>query len=269
MPMPRAAWRTSSSTPRHADVRVRHHRRYRQGDHREERGHRLHRRGARRVGFADADPLHGEDEQCERRKARDRCSRRSPRRRPRAAGGRPSPRSGSARSAATRTDTSVSCRCWPEECGMPSSPLPVGAVGEEANRRRRGSLDHRSALPAATASPGVAAAPSTSEVGDDSECERQHDADGERCAEVALEAVDEHQRRPSPPWPISAATVTRPMVETVAIRIPAMIAGIASGSSTRQSRRRRRVAHAGCGVVHVDGHAFEPVTVFRTRISSV
>ena len=44
---------------------------------------------------------------------------------------------------------------------------------------------------------------------------------------------------PSPPWPMSAVTVTRPMVVTVAMRMPAMIAGSASGSSTRSSWRVR------------------------------
>ena len=38
---------------------------------------------------------------------------------------------------------------------------------------------------------------------------------------------------PNPPAPIYAATVARLIVVTVAIRTPAMIAGVASGISTR------------------------------------
>ena len=44
---------------------------------------------------------------------------------------------------------------------------------------------------------------------------------------------------PKPPSPTSAVTVTSPMVVTVAIRNPAMIAGVASGRSTRRIRRHR------------------------------
>ena len=62
---------------------------------------------------------------------------------------------------------------------------------------------------------------------------------------------------PSPPWPMSAVTVTRPMVVTVAMRTPAMIAGNASGSSTRRSWPRARVAHADRRFLHSGGHAVE------------
>ena len=44
--------------------------------------------------------------------------------------------------------------------------------------------------------------------------------------------------RPRPPWPMSALTVTRPMVVTAAMRSPATMSGVASGSSTRQNRPR-------------------------------
>ena len=46
-------------------------------------------------------------------------------------------------------------------------------------------------------------------------------------------------KTPSPPWPTIAVTVTRPIVVTVAMRMPAMIVGNASGSSTAASRRER------------------------------
>jgi hypothetical protein len=44
---------------------------------------------------------------------------------------------------------------------------------------------------------------------------------------------------PSPPTPMNAATVARLIVVTVAMRMPAMIAGRASGSSTRVRVWRR------------------------------
>ena len=76
-------------------------------------------------------------------------------------------------------------------------------------------------------------------------------------------------RRPRPPWPIRAVTVTSPIVVTAAIRMPAMIIGNASGSSTWNSRcvRVRPIALAAsitCGET-----PRSPSTMFRTRISSV
>ena len=56
-------------------------------------------------------------------------------------------------------------------------------------------------------------------------------------------------------WPITAVTVISAIVETVAMRMPAMIAGSASGTSTRTNCRAAGVAHALRGVAHVFRHA--------------
>ena len=44
---------------------------------------------------------------------------------------------------------------------------------------------------------------------------------------------------PNPPSPTSEVTVTSPTVVTVAMRSPATIDGVASGRSTRRTRRHR------------------------------
>ena len=60
-------------------------------------------------------------------------------------------------------------------------------------------------------------------------------------------------KKPRPPnrSPIVAVIATSPIVDTQATRSPAMISGVASGSSTRHSRCRRHVAHAVGGLEHV------------------
>ena len=63
--------------------------------------------------------------------------------------------------------------------------------------------------------------------------------------------------------------VSIPMVLTVAMRMPAMIDGTASGSSTFQSRWRALEPHAVDASRTSAGTCSSPVTVFRTRISSV
>jgi hypothetical protein len=68
---------------------------------------------------------------------------------------------------------------------------------------------------------------------------------------------------------MSAVTVTSPTVLTVAMRTPAMIAGIARGSSTR-SRSRVCVYPIPVAASFTSGGTpSRPVTVFRTRMSSV
>ena len=74
---------------------------------------------------------------------------------------------------------------------------------------------------------------------------------------------------PSPPWPISAVTVTSPIVVTVAMRMPTMIAGSANGSSTRSNRRVREYPMPVAASFTSAGTPSSPVTVFRTRISRV
>ena len=74
---------------------------------------------------------------------------------------------------------------------------------------------------------------------------------------------------PNPPWPISAVTVTNPMMVTVAMRMPAMIAGSANGSSTRSRRRDGEYPMPVAASLTSGGTPSRPVTVFRTRISSV
>ena len=63
--------------------------------------------------------------------------------------------------------------------------------------------------------------------------------------------------RPPNESPRTAATVASPIVVTLASRTPAMISGTASGSSTRQSRSRRRVAHPLGRLEDVGGHGVE------------
>ena len=78
--------------------------------------------------------------------------------------------------------------------------------------------------------------------------------------------------RIGPPRPFettNAATVASAIVETTAMRRPAMIAGTASGSSTRRSvwfrvRPIPRAASSTSG-----GTARRPASVFRKRISTV
>ena len=74
---------------------------------------------------------------------------------------------------------------------------------------------------------------------------------------------------PSPPTPMKAATVARLMIVTVAIRMPAMIAGIASGSSTRQSVWRRVSPIAWAASSASGGTSRRPVRMLRKRMSSV
>ena len=85
----------------------------------------------------------------------------------------------------------------PERRGMHSSPCHWSRVGEEVEDVAE-EAHHATVLPArvrlARCGQGVARrwASTSSQVGDDGQREREHDADGERRAEVALEAV-EHQ----------------------------------------------------------------------------
>ena len=63
---------------------------------------------------------------------------------------------------------------------------------------------------------------------------------------------------PYPPLPTSAATVTRPMTVTEAMRSPAMIVGSASGISTVNEPAHPGVAHAVGRLLHGRGHGVDP-----------
>ena len=178
---------------------------------------------------------------------------------------------GSATTAAASTETIVSCRCCPASVGMlslpchwswlvrksktsprnPITPPPYGACACRARRhgvaRRSASTSSRSAT---TARASESTMPTVSGV-------RKS-----RCRPSSMSA-------PSPPWPISAVTVTNPMVVTVAIRMPTMMAGSANGSSTRSRRRDREYPMPVAASLTSTGTPSRPVTVFRTRISNV
>ena len=74
---------------------------------------------------------------------------------------------------------------------------------------------------------------------------------------------------PKPPSPISAVIVTSPMVVTVAMRTPAMITGIASGTSTRHRSCRRVYPIPRAASFASSGTPSRPATVLRMKMSSV
>ncbi len=76
-------------------------------------------------------------------------------------------------------------------------------------------------------------------------------------------------RYPSPPNPMIAVTVTRPIVVTVAMRRPATMTGSASGSSISQSRWSGRYPRPVAASTVSAGTPSRPSTVFRVMISSV
>ena len=75
--------------------------------------------------------------------------------------------------------------------------------------------------------------------------------------------------KPPPAGPSSAVIVTRPIVVTVAIRMPAMIAGNASGRSIDTSSRgaERPMPRAASRIS--GGTESRPARMLRTRMSSV
>ena len=74
---------------------------------------------------------------------------------------------------------------------------------------------------------------------------------------------------PTPPRPINEPTVTSPIVLTVAMRIPAMITGIASGTSTCQSTWRLENPMPTAESTTSAGTPASPAVVFLIRISNV
>ena len=68
---------------------------------------------------------------------------------------------------------------------------------------------------------------------------------------------------------MNAAIVASEIVVTVATRTPAMIAGTASGSSTRRSDWRRVRPMPSAASLASSGTSLSPVSVLRNRISSV
>ena len=98
--------------------------------------------------------------------------------------------------------------------------------------------------------------------------DRQRGADDDRGGEVAAEPVVDEVAVAA--WPMSAVTVTRPTVVTVAMRSPAMIAGTASAQVDCEE-----AAPAACSPCRrpppctAAGTPSTPATMFRTRISSV
>ena len=74
---------------------------------------------------------------------------------------------------------------------------------------------------------------------------------------------------PSPSGVMNAAIVASEIVVTVATRRPAMIAGTASGSSTRMSVCRRVRPMPSAASLASSGTSRSPVSVLRNRISSV
>ena len=75
-------------------------------------------------------------------------------------------------------------------------------------------------------------------------------------------------RLPRLGWPTVVASVAAPIVQTAAVRMPAMITGAPSGSSTRRSRWRRVMPTPSAASQHrrVDRPA-SPATPLR-RIGS-
>jgi hypothetical protein len=63
--------------------------------------------------------------------------------------------------------------------------------------------------------------------------------------------------------------VTRPMVVTVAIRSPARMTGVAIGSSTRHRRCRLVYPMPSAASSTSAGTCRSPVTILRTRMTSV
>ena len=74
---------------------------------------------------------------------------------------------------------------------------------------------------------------------------------------------------PRPPSPIRAVTVTNPIVVTVAIRMPAMMAGTASGMSIRNSSASGRYPIPRAASRTSCGTASMPTTMLRIKINSV
>jgi hypothetical protein len=76
-------------------------------------------------------------------------------------------------------------------------------------------------------------------------------------------------RSPKPPSPMSAVTVTRPTVVTVAMRRPATMAGVASGRSTRSTRRQGSYPMPSAASRTSGATPSSPATMLRSRMSSV
>ena len=66
-----------------------------------------------------------------------------------------------------------------------------------------------------------------------------------------------------------AATVTRPTVETTAMRKPVMMYGMASGSSTVNTRRTGDIPIPSAASRTSAGTAANPATMFVSMISNV
>ena len=75
--------------------------------------------------------------------------------------------------------------------------------------------------------------------------------------------------RPRPSGITNAATVASAIVETVAMRTPAMIAGSASGSSTRRRTWNEPIPIPRAASSTSAGTERNPVRMFRNRIRSV
>ena len=148
---------------------------------------------------------------------------------------------------------------------MPSAPDQWLA---STIHRKPSSKPFTSPPPGPAASPtGVttAASPSSSRSARSASTTESTDAQQKRGPEVRFEALEDELAESTPPD--QAAIVTSPIELTVAIRMPAMITGIASGTSTRHSSCRRDIP-SRCGLLDIVARRRRgPATMLRIKIS--
>ena len=78
-----------------------------------------------------------------------------------------------------------------------------------------------------------------------------------------LRSIPKRIRSPKPPAPMSAASVAVPIIRTIAVRIPAIITGMAIGNSTFVKRRNGFIPIPFAASINDGSTSLIPVYVLR------
>ena len=81
---------------------------------------------------------------------------------------------------------------------------------------------------------------------------------------VSLRSIPSNIKSPSPPAPISAASVAVPIINTILVRIPAITTGIARGNSTCNNLLRLFIPIPRAASINEGSTSLIPVYVFRS-----
>ena len=84
-----------------------------------------------------------------------------------------------------------------------------------------------------------------------------------KISELSLRSIPNRMRSPKPPAPIKAANVAVPIINTIAVRIPAMMTGIAIGNSTLVSLLNGFIPIPLAASTNDGSTSLIPVYVFR------